>query len=99
MEYWRNKLNNNNVADAVLTDLSIAFDCTIHDLLKTELDASSFCRETVAFIYLYLKSRRLFIKTNGTQSYMGDMISGVSEGSIGSSILYDLFKGDSTSKL
>ena len=74
----------------------MAFDCTIHDLLKTELDASSFCRETVAFIF---ESRRLFIKTNGTQSYMGDMISGVSEGSIGSSILYDLFKGDSTSKL
>ena len=72
------ELPNNNVAGAVLTGLSMAFDCIIHDLLKDKLGASSFCRETVAFIYSYLKSRKQCIRINGTQSYLGDMISGVS---------------------
>ena len=32
LEDWRNKLGNNNVVAAVLTDLSEAFDCITHDL-------------------------------------------------------------------
>ena len=71
----------------------------IHDLLNAKLEASSFCRETVAFIYSYLKSRKQFIRINGTQGYLGDMISGVLQGSILSSILHDLLKDNSTSQL
>ena len=58
LEDWRNKLYNNNVVGAVLTDLSKAFDCIPHDLLVTKLDAYGFNRDTVAYIYSYLKNRK-----------------------------------------
>ena len=51
LENWRNKLDNNNVVGAVLTDLSKAFDCIPHDLLVAKLDTFGFNRDTVAYIY------------------------------------------------
>ena len=48
LEVWRNKLGNNNVVGAVLTDISKAFDCITHDLLVAKLDAYGFNRDTVA---------------------------------------------------
>ena len=48
LQNWRNKLDNNNVVGAVLTDLSKAFDCIPHDLLVAKLDTY---RDTVAYIY------------------------------------------------
>ena len=62
----RNKLDNNNVAVAVLTDLSKAFDCIPHDLLVAKLDAHGFNKDTVACIYSCLKNKQSF-RTNDTQ--------------------------------
>ena len=91
LEDWRNKLDNNNVVGAVLTDLSKAFDCIHHDLLVAKLDAYSFNRDTVAYIYSYLKNRKQCVRINGTQSYLGDIISRVPQGSILGPSLYNLF--------
>ena len=54
----RNKLDNNNVVDAVLTNLSKAFDRIPHNLLVTKLDTYGFNRHAIAYIYSYLKNRR-----------------------------------------
>ena len=94
LEDWRNKLDNNNVAGAFSTDLSKPFDCIPQDLLVTKLDAYGFNRDTVAYIYLYLKNRKQHVRINGTQSYLGDVISGVPQGSILGPILYNLFFND-----
>ena len=94
LEDWRNKLDNNNVVGAVLTDLSKAFDCIHHDLLVAKLDAYSFNRDTVAYIYSYLKNRKQFVRINGTQSYFEDIISGVTQGLILGPVLYNLFFND-----
>ena len=91
LEDWRNKLDNNNVVGAVLTDLSKAFDCIHHDLLVAKLDAYSFNRDTVAYIYSYLKNRKQCVRINGTRSYLADIVSGVPQGSILGPILYNLF--------
>ena len=90
LEDWRNKLDN-NVAGAFSTDLSKAFDCIPHDLLVNKLDAYGFNRDTVAYIYSYLKNRKQCVRINGTQSYLGDIISGVPKGSIQGPIFYNLF--------
>ena len=90
----RNKLDNNNVVDAILTNLSKAFDCIPHDLLVTKLDAYGFNRHTIAYIYSYLKNRKKCVRINGTQSYLGDIISDIPQGSILSPILYYLFLKD-----
>ena len=94
LEDWRNKLGNNTVLGTVLTDLSKAFGCIPHDLLVAKLDEYGFNRDTVAYIYSYLKNRKQCVRINGTQSYLGDIISGVPQGSILSPILYNLFFND-----
>ena len=57
-------------------------------------DPYGFKRDTVAYIYSYLKNRKQCVKRNGTQSYLGDIISGVPQGSILGPILYNLFFND-----
>ena len=94
LEDWRNKLDNNNVAGAFSTELSKAFACIPHDLLVTKLDAYGFNRDTVAYIYSYLKNRKQFVRINGTQSYFEDIISGVTQGLILGPVLYNLFFND-----
>ena len=96
---WRNKSDNNNVAGAVLTDLSKAFDCIPHggwwlNPLVAKLDAYGFNRDTVAYIYSYLKNRKQCVRINGTQIYLGDIISGVPQRSMLCPISYNLFFND-----
>ena len=93
LEDWRNKLDN-NVLGAVLTDLSKAFDCIPHDLLVVKLDAYGFNRDTVAYIYSYLKNRKQCVGINGNQIYFGDIISGVPQRSMLCPISYNLFLND-----
>ena len=80
LEDWRNKLDNNNVVGIVLKDLSKASDFIPHGLLVAKLYAYGFNRDAVAYIYSYLKNWKQCVKTNGTQSYLGNIISGFPNG-------------------
>ena len=71
-----------------------AFHCAPHDLLVAKLDAYGSNRDAAAYIYLYLKNRTQCVRINGTQSYLGYIISGVPQGSILGSILYNLSFND-----
>ena len=57
-----------------------------------KLDASGFNRDTAACIYSYLKNRKQCARR--TKSYLADIISGVPQGSVLVSILYNLFFND-----
>ena len=50
-------------------------------------DAYNFNRDTVAYIYTYLKNRKHCVKINGTQSY----VSSVTHRSVLDLILYNLY--------
>ena len=86
LEDCGNKLNNNNVVSAFLKDLSKSFGCIASQL------TGYFSKDTVAYIYSYLKIRNQCVRINGTQGYLRDIISDVIQRSILGPILYNLFK-------
>ena len=55
IEVWKKALGRKNIAGAVLTDLSKAFDCLNHNLLIAKLDAYGFDQSALQFIYDYLE--------------------------------------------
>ena len=56
-EKWRQCLDKGGISGALLTDLSKAFDCLLHDLLITKLAAYSFDYDSLVFIQSYLSER------------------------------------------
>ena len=49
-------------------DLSRAFDCIPHDLLKTKMEAYSFIKGFFTFLYLHLKRRKQSLNINNVHS-------------------------------
>ena len=68
LEKWREKLDKNFIASAVLMDLSKAFDCIPHDLIIAKLAAYGIERVTLRLIYSYLKGQKQCVKINNTYS-------------------------------
>ena len=66
IEEWKRLLDNKNFVGTVLMDLSKAFDCIPHVLLIAKLHAYGFSKNTVIFLYSYLKRRKQGVKINDT---------------------------------
>ena len=77
LEKWRTALDNNGRFGALLTDLSKAFDCLIHDLLIAKLDAYGTDNDSLRFIHDYLTNRKQRVKINSSYSSWRDIICGV----------------------
>ena len=56
-EKMKEARDNNKVCAAVLTDLSKAFDCLLHDLLTAKLHAFGFDLKSLKVIHVYLNDR------------------------------------------
>ena len=68
IEVWREKLDQNFIVGAVLTDLSKAFDCIPHDLLIAKLAAYGFDLNALALIFTYLKNRKQSVRIVGLET-------------------------------
>ena len=79
---------------ALLTDLSKAVDCLVHDLLIAKLHAYGFDRKSLAYIYSYLAGRKQRTKINSTFSSWHDLIYGVPQGSILGPLLFNIYLCD-----
>ena len=72
-------------------DLSKAFDCVPHDLLIAKLEALGINENLLAYLHLYLSNRTQCVRINNVTSDFETIISGVPQGSIVGTILFNCF--------
>ena len=80
--------DNNKVCAAVLTDLSKAFDCLLHNLLIAKLHAFGFDLKSLRVIHADLNDRSQVTKIGSFYSEILQLISGVPQGSILGPLLF-----------
>ena len=91
---WRKCLDNKSSTGVILTDLSKAFDCLIHDLLIAKLNAYGFDYNSLKLIQSYLSNRLQRVRVNSSYSSWSEIIYGVPQGSILGPLLFNIYLGD-----
>ena len=91
LEQWKRSVDNSKMFDALLTDLSAAFDCLDHELLIAKLNAYGFSLTALKLVHNYLSNRKQRTKINSTYSSLLEIIFGVPQGSILGPLLFNIF--------
>ena len=91
LEILRQCLDSKGSTGILLTDLSKAFDCLIHDLLIAKLHAYGFEYNAIKLIYNYLHGRFQRVRVKSSYSAWIGIIFGVPQGSILGLILFNIY--------
>ena len=75
----------------LLTNLSKAFDCQLHDLLIAKLAACGFNYESLTLMQSFLSNRKQRTKVNNTYSTFPDIIFGVPQGLILGPLIFNIY--------
>ena len=94
IEKWTKNMDKGKSCTALLTDLSKAFDCTVHDFFIAKLEAYGFSYETLKVMYSYLTDRKHRTKVNNSYSDFIDLLLGVPKGSILGPLLFNIYISD-----
>ena len=94
LEKWKTCVDQKQICEALLTDLSKAFDCLPHDLIIAKLNAYGFSLSALRLIHDYLSNRKQRTKINLTYSSWEEILFGVPQGSILGSLLFNIFMCD-----
>ena len=93
IEKWKKLVDNGNVFQALLTDLSEAIDCLPHDLMIAKLNSYGFNLTALNLIHYCLTKRKETTKINQSYTFQ-DILSGVPQDSILGPILFNIFLSD-----
>ena len=82
IETWKSATDKGKSFGALLTDLSMAFDCLPHELLITKLHAYGVSLAALRLARSYLSNRKQRTKINESYSSWEEILFGVPQGSI-----------------
>jgi hypothetical protein len=94
VEYCKKALDKGNKFGILLTDLSKAFDCLLHDLLIAKLNAYGFDYLSLKLVFSYLSDRKQRVRVNSSYSEYTEIETGVPQGSILGPELYNYNSND-----
>ena len=94
LEKWKQAVDSGQMFDALLTDLSKAFDCFDHELLIAKLNAYGFSLPALKLVHDFLSNRKQRTKVNRTYSSWLEIVFGVPQGSILGPLLFNILLAD-----
>ena len=90
-EKWRKNMDKGGSCAELLTDLSKAFDCIVHDFLIAKLETYGFSYEVLKVTYSYLTDRKHRIKTKNSFSDFIYLLIGVPQRSIIRPFIFNIY--------
>ena len=90
LEKWHYNVDQGRMFGALLTDLSKAFDCLLHDIIIAKLNAYKFDMKVLNFIYDYSRNHKQRTKIDNACSSWQNILYGVPQESIFASLLFNI---------
>ena len=94
LENWKKCIDQKGFAGVLLTDLSKAFDCLVHDLMIAKLHAYGFRYQSLKLLHDYLTHRFQRVRINSNYSSWREIFIGVPQGSILGPMIFNIYLSD-----